>query len=521
MIEDIQYLHENSEMDSAVIYIDSATRDRRFYPHPESYVINFSAPFKNVVGFDILDASIPTTMWNVDRYNGTLAITTVSVPTAGNKLMTEKYFKEVKNAQTFFRLFDRNHIVGLLNENSVLILDKNVYDELNITLTNTNSSYFIYTRHIITNTNIKLAPRNLSENSVYFFIHLDIKYYTDLDAPEVQYLEQKNFSLETDQYGNYNVIHYEEIEVTEAVYVSVKNTLNYLAEIKNMYKEIDLGNYDITTLKTELNGKWNNDDVFFDSTAQPDRKQGILIISSIDSFVVINSNIGRLIRQLGFDTLPTPDESNLYQLSPIGENRNIFASIYNLTDSKYAIRAPGIVNLLGDRYVILRCPEIEQHLLGSYAYVDSSPGLGLFKLAAGQNDITHLRFDFVNLVRKPFHPIGKLARLSIRFETQAGELYDFKGVNHQLLFVLKYLVPKQTHIFHKSILNPNYDADFVRYMSTSRTIQNKEDSDDEQDFTTKDNLAQYRKELQQYDYSSGEGSNTDDSEVEFDFSSGK
>jgi hypothetical protein len=204
----------------------------------------------------------------------------------------------------------------------------------------------------------------------------------------------------------------------------------------------------------------------------------------------------------------------------VGENTNVFAAISNSTyGSGYVIVAPGIVNLLGDRYVILRCPEIEDHLLGSYSYIKSTPGLGLFKLAAAQNDVTHLRFDFVNLVRKPFHPIGKLTKLTFKFQTQSGDLYDFKGVNHQIMFVIKFLVPSQKHTFYKSILNPNYDANFIKYMSTSRTIENKEDSDEEQDYTTKENIIRYKKEIQQYDYSSSDDEGgSDDSEVDFDFS---
>jgi hypothetical protein len=183
------------------------------------------------------------------------------------------------------------------------------------------------------------------------------------------------------------------------------------------------------------------------------------------------------------------------------------------------VKAPGIVNLLGDRYLIVRCKEIEDHLLGSYAYTKFSPGIGLFKLAANYNDVTHLRFDFVNLVRKPFHPIGKLSKLSIRFETQDGNLYDFKGINHQMLLVIKFLVPSQKKSLQKSVLNPNYNPNFIHYMSTSRAIENKEDSDEEQEFTARDYQEKYQRDMVKYDYStSGSDSGTDDSEVDFDFS---
>jgi hypothetical protein len=520
MIEDIQYLKENSQLDSAVVYIDSQQRNRRAFPTPETYSVSFDVPFKNVVGFDILDASIPTTMWNVDRYNGTLAITGIFSPSSViDPTEKEIYFKEVKNAKSFSRLFERSHIVGSLNENFVLVMSKEQYDTFPINPATQVTPFFVYVREVIVDTDIKIAPANISEEGVYIFNYLNTRYYVQLDDPNIVYLETGNYALLLNENGGYNLVYFMEINVFETTNVSIKNAINYLIDIKNLYKQIELGNYDITSLKAELNNTWQVFDIKFESTAGTDRKQGIIKLTSSNGFIAINANIGRLIRQLGFDTLPTPSERHLYQECPVGDNPTVFAAISDSTYGiGYVVVAPGIINLLGDRYVILRCPEIEDHLLGSYAYIKSTPGLGLFKLAAAQNDVTHLRFDFVNLVRKPFHPIGKLAKLTFRFETQSGDLYDFKGVNHQILFVIKFLVPSQKHNFYKSILNPNYDANFIRYMSTSRTIENKEDSDEEEDYDTKGNIIKYKKEMQQYDYSSSDdGDNTDNSEVEFDF----
>jgi hypothetical protein len=225
-------------------------------------------------------------------------------------------------------------------------------------------------------------------------------------------------------------------------------------------------------------------------------------------------------RQMGFDMYPQADDYDIYDSFNVGTNIQVFASLYVTDTSEYRIRAPGIVNLMGYRYIILRCKEIEDHLLGSTAYTSFCPGIGLFKLAAANSEVTHLRFDFVNLVRKPFHPIGKLSRLTIRFEIEDGLTYDFKGVNHQILLVVKYLVPRMQNRFPMSILNPNYNPNFIEYMSTSRNIEYKEDSDEEQEFKDEKYEFQYKKELQEYDYSSSEGEDDDslDSEVEFDFS---
>ena len=92
---------------------------------------------------------------------------------------------------------------------------------------------------------------------------------------------------------------------------------------------------------------------------------------------------------------------------------------------------PGLVNLLGDRYVKLRSNTIEQHLHNSISNSKNALGLGLFKL--GVSGYVDSRFDFINVKYRDFHPIGKLTSIDFRFETLDGNLYDFKGVNHNFL----------------------------------------------------------------------------------------
>ena len=43
-----------------------------FIPDPNNYVVEFSTPFKNIIGMEIIDASIPRTMYNVDTDNNSI-----------------------------------------------------------------------------------------------------------------------------------------------------------------------------------------------------------------------------------------------------------------------------------------------------------------------------------------------------------------------------------------------------------------------------------------------------------------
>lgn len=58
-----------------LFFLDSDSRDRTAFPSPAEYVIQFSEPIKLVVGLDILDATIPATMYVIDSHSESLSIT--------------------------------------------------------------------------------------------------------------------------------------------------------------------------------------------------------------------------------------------------------------------------------------------------------------------------------------------------------------------------------------------------------------------------------------------------------------
>ena len=73
-IEDIDYLYKNSIKESVVTLVDSSTRNKFLYPKSNSYTIDFEEPFRYVYGVDILEASIPVSMYQIDKTNNTLFI---------------------------------------------------------------------------------------------------------------------------------------------------------------------------------------------------------------------------------------------------------------------------------------------------------------------------------------------------------------------------------------------------------------------------------------------------------------
>jgi hypothetical protein len=180
-------------------------------------------------------------------------------------------------------------------------------------------------------------------------------------------------------------------------------------------------------------------------------------------------------------TWTTPDVAEInYQLSI----QIVVADEYN------RIEAPGIFNLVGEPYIIVKCPEIEQHSFRSLSFMKHS--LGLAKINLGIVGYADPRFDYSSVPARDFHPIGKFSRMTLRFETAKGSLYDFKGVNHTLTFAIRYYEPVQKNRFEQSIINPNYDGDFLRYMYQRGDDNAEEDSDDDEEDYSRDNIQNYR-----------------------------
>lgn len=106
------------------------------------------------------------------------------------------------------------------------------------------------------------------------------------------------------------------------------------------------------------------------------------------------------------------------------------------------VKSDNIVNLSGERYVDLVCPEIQKELK---------------RYNAGYNKLNRYYFDDISdlyvtsskgnvadlVLRNPreFGPIAKLSKLSFRFVRSDGFTYDFKSIPFFMTISIKYLKP--------------------------------------------------------------------------------
>lgn len=447
-IEDIDFLGLNSEVDSTLFFLDSGSRDRVAYPTPAEYVVQFSEPIKLVVGVDILDATIPAAMYVIDSNSNCMSVTLLTVNQGqgdGSALLSTL----VATSELVASAMSSTTITALFCE--VVDLVGSVPTTFGSPLLNcdfTRSSQFL------------VMVRQTS--CVYAFASAPIV-ESALASPSVTKVLTLRKAVMYIQYGNYNVT---------SLMAQMSGTLKAVASMGLSLMDAKFGDFSVISPSSgtvELQGIY-------------------AFVNSSTAFVMdmdpLSSSAGFV---MGFETLPIPSPGG-YGYTCVTSMPQAFASVVStsvpltilstaaLVTPVNVVVAPGIANLLGVRYITLRCPEIEQHLYSGMTYGSHSTGLGVFKLPSG-NEVSNLRFDFVSLVRKPFHPIGRLSRLTFRFERLEGVLYDFKGVNTQLLLAVKFLSPGKRIPLKRSVLNPDYDPDFLRYTMRGLCTSGLTDSD--------------------------------------------
>jgi hypothetical protein len=365
-IEDINYLKQNSIKQSYTFLVDSKTRNKKVHPNPSEYVIDFTTPFKNVVGIEVVDVSIPKTMYNID-YN---------------------------NNKIFFTFATE---VDVLKDNAgAEYYDKSIFTE------------------------IELSPGDYITKSF-------------IDKMRITFLTQTT--------------------------------------------DITVNGVDTPPDLTNL--------IFF-SASRP---------------FILDMSQSTMAETIGFDMYTSSDTKyNTKYTYKHYNSKDGFEKLYHsieVAPGIHRIYAPGMMYLLGNKYIILRCKEIEEHMYRSLSY--SKYHLGLAKMRLNNYGYNDEKTSFLKVPIREFHPIGKLSRLTLRFETDSGELYDFKGVNHNLVFAIFYYEPKQENTVIGSVLNPDYEPNFEKYLykQEEQEGESDDDIDDSNDFS-RDNIDIYKKRELEY-----------------------
>lgn len=624
-IEDINYLKANSIKQSYTFLIDSNERDRKVYPNPNNYTIEFSDPFKNVIGMEIIDASIPRTMYNIDAENNTmyyyigkddndelikngiseninadLEVTNSDIVDDSLRIRTHNY-AFVKNQVNLYNIYSENNGIGgektgitftftvktAVNfiegtgddvDNSYTIIDfrydhlinattvddspivvkvirlktediqQQIFD-LSFKIGTETNEFILYNINLDDFTHITWCISDNNIWTIYLNSITDLSktYTSSKSLINVYYTEKyigkrygykngdwntgslyiKNFKIYNkvlnqeevincmnNNYGDKSYLPVIWYKMTEASNLTKNHGNTYNNNYPGLFNYIDIfkktiiepGNYTLKTFITSYDED-ENFEIGFTNNSDPYELTNLINVYSKKPFILdmkrstISETIGFDLRANAINSSNKYNYKNIYSGNP--NMIKIFHSILNNNPEKnfsngfvdiYKVVSPGIVYFIGNKYIIMKCPEIEEHLYRSLSY--SKFSLGLAKFRVDNVGINNERLTITKIPVREFHPIGKFTKMTLRFETNTGTLYDFKGVNHNIVFAIYYYEPTQKSMPYKSLLNPEYKMNYIEYKYSQEQIESDSD-DDEEDFS-RDNINDYKKKENMY-----------------------
>jgi hypothetical protein len=483
-MEDLDYSLDSLDTDSYILNIDSGDRNRIAHPHPNEYSIHFSEPFRLVHGLEILDASIPNTMYTVDVHNNTLAV--ISVYNNIFRSQQVDYYailQELQSSSSFRTVLDE-HLSGAM---AVVVQDDRAYEVPAVEDDYSGTVVLLAKRRVARGLslepvlgNVQAAAQNgdtLVQNEGSWFRIRDVPASGEggmSSADLVAALMAGEAFLRPSPSGEgYDAVYFSVFSTTAAFVNGKVAASDFECRFQFVRITMAVGNYDVLSFQTRMLQELQTAGLSIDIRAVSDQdvrqRNQFYYVSSPDAPFVFNMKASGLRTVMGFDEYTTPQNNQAYTQVLFTGNYQLFGSMFDPVMGRQRITSPGLMDFSGIRYMTLHCPELESHMYSSLAYGSTSTGIGIFKMGSSSgNDITFLRFDFTKFHKKAFHPVGRLTRLTFRFELPDGSLYDFKGINHNIMMVIKFYVPKVVKRVFPSTLNPNYTNESLQLLMLNR-----------------------------------------------------
>lgn len=537
-VDDVQFLVENSVEDSVQLFIDSSNRNYDFYPDPSEYVVTLDQPLRNVYGINILDASIPSTMFNIEPFNNSYRFILFANPYEGPKTSSSLHDPSpqdvLEEIGSFTKL--RRFLDGLMPRLLVIndahrgqyVKDSDGIEKGSEVEAFSGVAAFLV-RHVAAGVRLFRDVEAYRSDAAFVVfesrgteyaidktdplvtaLRLDVRRREEddgaLTAPNALTRESDEeerlpllpmFAIFPEAAGNsmrngnnnnkYTLLWYTVIEVPHVATLDQYLTRGDGAAAAALITDVTVhefrmhpANYRMQEVLDDLSRQTG--DIGFVVTGQgelePQETFKMTLMNKVQFAADMEASSAR--RVLGFDLharYAEVEKGGQFRAVKYGPNKRMHMSVFDDSTARWAMTSAGILNITGEPYVRLRCPEIEDFVNGGAGFGSYYPGLIIFKLAGG-GMVTHQRFDFVNLKAKKIHPIGKLSRLTFRFERSNGMPYDFKGANHQFLLAVNRWIPTPKIEYRGSVLNPEYDANFLRYQLNRFTHNEDDDVED-------------------------------------------
>jgi hypothetical protein len=523
-IEDLDYLYKNSVKENIIILVDSAKRDKNVWSSPNHFQIDFNEPFKYVYGLDVLDISIPRTMYSIDYNKNKLFFKIGHHINESNVLSEtdEKVLEFVPRDYTVRELMEEMGTEGnvMFDNNINVRVDANISERKSVIEyrnedqppkpfifnfeKSTTNEVLGFNEHAQTNyqDNYRKIPH---PTNTQLFASIPTYLDTILRTPEwnivdnvfeLNKMDETSTLPVTDEFNQgtiYTNLNQEDYKYT-GYFITNMTLMNIPSDEKLEFflYEFDYSDgFPIGVTKQDIIDTFN-------MVADKSNIQNILgyspHISESNIKLIRNDYFIPLGTHLVYDINKYQEFPYYFQSIPIKSQGNVFYLVYlhhqqeaitqDVTTSvnvdviqEFKLITPGLVQLSGERYITIHCDEIENHLRGSMMFNNYSPGLAMVNL--GVQGFSENRIDFFSVKYKEFHPIGKLTGLKFTLKTPDGMLYDLKGVNWHMLVSVKYYVPKKLSTFETSILNPNYNYNFIQYQIDKKELHESSSSEDD------------------------------------------
>lgn len=505
-MDDVQYLLSSAKEESYLLVVDSRMRDTAVFPTPSEYSIQFSSPFRNVFGLDVLDATIARTEYIVDSNTNTLEYV-VGQPASLAQWAQGAWALSRKRSitldpgdynlpQLVRHLNDKfaanaaadgavvsvvaatnpaevsNRVVFVCDQPFMLLMDSSTLRHtlgFGDPVTSATSADYAVVPGWSVNQNSGASHAFLSRPTA------DIPGGTTQTATIGPVPAGPSGFQYEPVFGATVVRQYFTSAATgpaSAVSAYMLATPNCPAVEVSVARASD--GWVLATgsvAGTVMAG--NADSDVYDPVRWTLTSTGLLEqgVQYYLQFAAPSGNSGAFAGvYYNEDNLPVPGDRYIE-----GADGEDVATLHmgsqlccDVTASAYghAVRCPGVVNLTGPRYVNIRCPEIESHLFRDRVNEACHAGLGMVQLRG--YGFRESRFDYVSFPPRRFHPLGRLSKLTIRLERPDGSLYDSHGIDHSLLVVLKYYsLPAGSSAAAPpggSMLNPEYVPDLRQHL---------------------------------------------------------
>jgi len=409
-------------------------------------------------------------------------------PIYGRRIYNNELSNALKNKNIFtytewndFNILDINYNDYILSENKYYIPKYIEFNEIEWNTFNITPLLNVENFVRINNKYFKIVPTNYSSPEILFYFpddKIDISNENDYEYFLNNFFEKFTINIPI---GNYTIT-------------------KLILAINEKFRDINL----LIRNRNNSNIKFLNTNDSFDLLLQCAGKSTPADLTNIIKFkssrkIILDMNNSTADETLGFYSNVSKNDMFSTYFKRLSINNNInYEKSYHSVDSvldNNVIIAPGIVYLIGSKYVLLKCPEIEQHLYGSLSYSKNTIGLAKIRTTHwGLNEESNALFK---LKLREFHPIGKLSKITLRFENADGTLYDFRGVNHDIVFAIHYYSPKQNSKFSNPIINPEYKMNFMEYKYSQEEQEQESDSGDENNYS-RINIDNYKKKEIQY-----------------------